>query len=75
MIAGYVLVAVLMFSDGTPPMFIPPQEMASKRQCELTAADWRNTRPDFSHLTNKPIDRLYADCHVMTIDLRKHYFQ
>jgi hypothetical protein len=75
MIGGYVLVAVLMFSDGSPPMFIAPQEMASKNECELAAADWRKTPPDFSHLTNKPIDRMYADCQIMTIDMRKHYFQ
>jgi hypothetical protein len=75
MIAGYVLVAVLMLSDGTPPIFIAPQEMASKNECELTAAHWRKTPPDFSHLTGKPIDRMYADCQAMTIDLRKRYFQ
>lgn len=62
----YVMVAVLIFKDGTA-LFAPPQQMDTWAQCKAAAADWRNTRPDRSPETGKPIDRMYADCQIMEI--------
>jgi len=65
----YVLVAVLVYSDGNV-LFAPPQEMKTYEECEAAALDWRNTPPDLSHVTGKPIDRMYAGCQLMVIGER-----